>query len=215
LALADPLLSRLPMATEKDYRIGHYPRVFPRGYRRSLKIRANDLEDVQLREYLDKLWLVVRGPIWSADRWRAIWHFNLGHYDHLIDRDFYRKPSRTMASLSEFQNSVQDSSSFMTVGQTLIYEGRPLRIELEDRESFPSFTIELYGPHKYLLKFWKGRKLLDSKVVYPTAKTPYTLLKYKVSTPEKAMTGRFDAITVESKEECGYFSIGQLLPGEE
>ena len=37
---------------------------------------------------------IVRGPLFGADRWRAIWQINTGQLDHLIDTLRYRYPHR-------------------------------------------------------------------------------------------------------------------------
>jgi arabinofuranosyltransferase len=83
LAIADPLLARLPMQ-EGWWRIGHFPRAVPAGYLESLRTGGNHLEDPELREFYRQLRLVVSGPLLDAGRLRAIWGLNLGRYDHLL-----------------------------------------------------------------------------------------------------------------------------------
>lgn len=211
LALADPLLARLPMAKKQGWRIGHYPRVHPRGYVRSLRIAANDLEDPDLRTYLDHLWLIVRGPIWSKARWNAIWHFNMGHYDHLIDREFYSNPSRTQASLSEMQRPTPDGSPYLAEGQIMLYANRILRIDLEGSSEFTKMQISLFGPYKYRVYYWQGEKLVGRRTVSPHDYDRFEMMSYEVQTPENALEAGFDVVSVEPFDECGYFSVGQVL----
>lgn len=214
LALADPLLARLPMSKKEDWRIGHYPRVYPRGYLRSLRIGANDLDDPDLRIYLDKLWLVVRGPIWSKARWNAIWHFNLGHYNDLIDHEFYRNPSRTQASLSELQRPTPDGSAYLAEGQIMLFANRLLRIDLEGHTPFSKMQISLFGPYKYRVYYWQGKKLVGRKTVSPNNYDRFELMSYELETPKNALKTGFDAISVEPFDECGYFSVGRVKVGE-
>lgn len=83
LALTEPLLARLPVKDLESWRPGHYPRRFPEGYLDS--VSENMIRDPDLSTYWNKLSLVVRGPLWSVDRFKEIWRFNTGEYDHLLD----------------------------------------------------------------------------------------------------------------------------------
>ena len=89
-ALAEPLLARLPARYKKDWRIGHFIRVVPPGYEQTVATGKNLITDKDLAEFYDVLSVIIKGPIWTRERWAAIWKTNLGAYDHLIDRDRYR-----------------------------------------------------------------------------------------------------------------------------
>jgi arabinofuranosyltransferase len=71
-------------------RIGHLERPIPDGYLETLMTGENQLQDRNLAAYYDKLRLVTRGPLFSWERLKTIVEMNLGKYDHLIDKDFYR-----------------------------------------------------------------------------------------------------------------------------
>jgi arabinofuranosyltransferase len=83
-ALTDPLLARLPANTRRGYRIGHFRRVSPEGYERSLRTGRNQIADPDLAAFWDRLRLVTRGPILDGDRLRAVIDLNLGRYDGLV-----------------------------------------------------------------------------------------------------------------------------------
>lgn len=57
--------------------------------------------DGDLMAYYEKLSLIIRGPLWSLDRWKAIVNMNLGRYDHLIHRDLYIFPGMERRKLEE------------------------------------------------------------------------------------------------------------------
>jgi arabinofuranosyltransferase len=84
-ALADPLLSRLPMVASDPFygaflrkvrpnevaatwRIGHFMRAIPRGYLATLASGENRIEDPEIRALYDRVARVTRGPVWSARR---------------------------------------------------------------------------------------------------------------------------------------------------
>lgn len=88
-ALCDPLLARLPFRPSSGWRIGHFPRRIPAGYIESLRSGENRLRDPLLAEVYEGLRLVVRGPLFSRDRWREIWRFHSGYYREALDRTDY------------------------------------------------------------------------------------------------------------------------------
>jgi len=84
LALADPLLAHLPIANPRKWRIGHFERALPEGYRETIESGENRIRDPALAEYYRQLRLITSGPIWSAERWHAIWMMNTGQYNDLL-----------------------------------------------------------------------------------------------------------------------------------
>ncbi len=80
VALGNALLARLPVA-DPDWKTGHYGRVVPRGYVKTLESGANWIADPHLATYYDALFLVIRGNLWDARRWREIYKLNTGAYD--------------------------------------------------------------------------------------------------------------------------------------
>jgi arabinofuranosyltransferase len=79
-ALSDPLLARLSVADPEGWRISHFRRPIPCGYRESVAEDANRLRDPGLARVYDALRLVTRGPLLAGARWREIWRLNTGFY---------------------------------------------------------------------------------------------------------------------------------------
>ena len=86
-ALSDPLLARLPVGEGIyfDFWTSHYDRPLPEGYVESRRAGKNLLTDPRIREYFDRLLLVTTGPVFSANRVRAIWDLNWGKYRRFHD----------------------------------------------------------------------------------------------------------------------------------
>ncbi len=82
-ALADPLLTRLPMV-QQDWRIGHFQREIPGGYIPTLQSGKNQLVNPNIAAFYDRLVLITRGSLSSPTRWYEILKMNLGWYDDLI-----------------------------------------------------------------------------------------------------------------------------------
>lgn len=81
VALADALLSHLPVPPHRPFYIGHFYRAIPDGYLEA--VRTGDLSkmDPSLRQYYQKLKVLISEPLWSWSRIKTIVEFNLGAYD--------------------------------------------------------------------------------------------------------------------------------------
>lgn len=88
-ALSDPLLARLPALPY--WRVGHYQRLLPDGYRDSVEHGKNLLRDPMLSRLYDRLTVVTQGPLLSMERLRAIWFLNSGAYRRLVRESGYRE----------------------------------------------------------------------------------------------------------------------------
>jgi arabinofuranosyltransferase len=91
MGLSDPLIARLPssVTAEEDLRIGHFDRKIPDGYIETLKTGRNQMTDKNLAMFYEKLSIIIRGDIFSGERFSTIYKMNTGQYDYLIDRKFY------------------------------------------------------------------------------------------------------------------------------
>jgi hypothetical protein len=84
-ALGDPLLARLP--AKLPWYPGHFDRRLPPGYFESLQQEQNRLTHAGLRQYYEHLRVIVRGPVWSRERFVRIVKMNTGRYESLL-RDY-------------------------------------------------------------------------------------------------------------------------------
>jgi arabinofuranosyltransferase len=103
--LADPLLARLPSRINPGWRVGHFVRVVPEGYIRSLETGENRFRDENLGEYYEKLRTITRGSLFNWERWLTIWKMNIGSYDHLIDYEAFRYPGLVRRKLSQVRGA--------------------------------------------------------------------------------------------------------------
>lgn len=81
LALSDPFLARLPVPTPRDprsWRIGHFKRALPEGYRETIADGRNVIADPALARMYEDVRLVTTGGLFDGRRWGAIWRLNVG-----------------------------------------------------------------------------------------------------------------------------------------
>ncbi|HUU27955.1 MAG TPA: glycosyltransferase family 39 protein [archaeon] len=91
LALADPLLARLPVQDKNHWRIGHFERRIPDGYIETLETGKNAISNKDLAAYYDKLKLVTRGELLDPHRLKEIFNFVSGENRQFIQRYIKRQ----------------------------------------------------------------------------------------------------------------------------
>ncbi len=191
-ALADPLLARLPAIIRPTWRIGHFGRYQPEGYLKTLESETgeNFIKDKDLAEFYEHLRLIVRGPIWSFDRWVDIVKMNLGIYNHLIDEDRYKFPYLKKMTLEELNDIVSDPNQKVSVPKY------GLEIEFDGIKKVPYISVELDSFDNYLILFfrnkeWIGRVRIDSP---RQTLEPYSI--YQIKIPLTTRIRGFNAIRV-------------------
>jgi len=83
-ALADPLMSRMPLQDPSHWRIGHFRHIIPDGYLETLRTGESRIADPNIASYYGKLSFVVRGQLWDPRRLTEIWNLNTGKYENLL-----------------------------------------------------------------------------------------------------------------------------------
>ena len=73
-------------------------RDIPVGYRESLELGRNVVEDEDLKQYYDVLLEITSGNLFSVDRIHTIINFNMGEYEYLknryLERNARKSPQR-------------------------------------------------------------------------------------------------------------------------
>ena len=187
MGLSDPLLARLP--TTRPWRIGHFQRADVSGYGETLATGRNQIEDPGVAAYYDKLALVTRGPLWSADRWAAIVDLNLGRAAYLLDS--YSRGwvgLRASAALGyRTDESTQDANAATSFdsGVTLFLDRphamRKVEFRLDATHDFKVFYL-LKGREKY------------TAVITAESSAVSGLVEYQQTLPDS--TGEIDQIRV-------------------
>jgi arabinofuranosyltransferase len=75
-ALSEPLLARIRITPEGDWRPGHFFRQLPEGYVESLRTGQNVVKDPCLHALYDDIALATHAPLFDRRRWGALWRLN-------------------------------------------------------------------------------------------------------------------------------------------
>lgn len=84
MALADPVLARLPIDEQDGWRIGHFERRLPDGYLAHVSGLDTPIKPDSVAELVDIVDEVTQGPLWSSDRWAAIRKLHDGTVRELV-----------------------------------------------------------------------------------------------------------------------------------
>ncbi|MET0287542.1 MAG: hypothetical protein ABW352_23850 [Polyangiales bacterium] len=210
LALTDPLLARLPMRHQDDWRVGHYLRKIPSGY---LEYSNQELgapctmRDKRLCEYYGHLREVISGPLFSFSRLRTLVALNLGMYDSLIDREKYRLPAQRQASFEEASEPVKELSQWDATG-TLVIAKEGMRVDVPKGTHARSMELCFDGNDGYVLEFRSGNKVLGT--VDSTALEAGLMRTRRIEIPEAAHSGGFDNFVVRPYGGDNMYSLGYL-----
>ncbi len=202
IGLADALLARLPMRHNPRWRIGHPLRAVPEGYLLSLRSGQNQLTDPNLKLYYDKLRLITRGPIFDSERLLEIWRFNLGMYDALIDKDFYRFPDRIPVDLPQITRPL---SVTMGMPSALPFANDGVILDLGTVSHAPFLLIGANLDQFNLHYYRSGQTLL----VQPVRASPIGSAGHNyqaVEVPDAILAGGYDAIHLYSMVPDSYDS---------
>lgn len=213
-ALADPLLSRLPMAWEPDWRIGHFTRILPDGYLESLDTGENKFGDQKLAEFYQKLSIITKGPIWTKERFKEILKFNFGKYDFLINQDYYHKPGPLFVDLEDLNKRQKIGAAFLSPGAVRIWRYRPLRIRMGEKSHHRYFSVSLDNNDLYEFKFFKDGKKISKVVIEPSFLASGGLNTYVLEVGAEAVEQGYDEVWVEGKKGDNWYSIGHFIPVE-
>lgn len=99
-ALCDPLLARIPAPPNQW--MAHNQRGIPLGYVETIETGINVIEDPSLKEFYDKINIIVSGKIFDKERLITILKMNLGKYDYLIDE--YTESNEYRDSVKKYGN---------------------------------------------------------------------------------------------------------------
>ncbi len=118
--ITDPLLPRLPVTKENDYRIGHFFREMPKGY--YLARSEGNMNDMhpELAKYYEKIRIITRDPLFSLKRLKTVLLFNLGFYDkhriqYIKEMDIIR--DKVDGYLQKVEANPRDANTFFQLGK--------------------------------------------------------------------------------------------------
>ncbi|MFT9850467.1 hypothetical protein [Aneurinibacillus sp. REN35] len=198
-ALSEPLLARLPISEYPKWRIGHYTRIMPEGYRDTIASGVNRIKDPNLAAYYDKLSFIIAGDLFSMERIKEIWKLNTGQYDHLLAA--YKEPKRVTLPLADTQKPTVLPPTGADIALGRISHAKQLSIELSNNDD-------------YYVIFLKGTIELGNTMTSAKEGPADGLKPHLVEVPKQAITNGYDRIIVLPRLLDGqsdfHYKVGSL-----
>lgn len=206
MALADPLLSRLPSILDINWRIGHFTRQFPEGYLESLRSGSNQLADPSLKIFYDKLSYIITAPLFDWNRITTAFKMNIGSFDSLlraVEPIWYTK------SLSEVNQPKTPGTPWW--GATIfVLPTRGIKINMEKPTYGTVIELSVDGNDFYDIIFLKDKTTVYKTDISPNDNPPSGLAICLIMIPDSVASSGFDAITISPTDGDGKYSFGHL-----
>lgn len=209
LALADPLLARLPARRDIHWRVGHYTREIPGGYERTLETGKNALKDSDLAIYYTKLTLIIRGPLLSKSRLLEIIKINLGMYNDLIHQDKYRYPDLLRIPATNIPSLPPAPDLLWNAPGMIPFTDSGLEITWDSPQSTLWLEISLSSDDAFLLSYSQNGQELATQTL-PAVEYPEAgLAVHRILLPSRVQTAGFDTLRILPIHGEG-FSLGHI-----
>ncbi len=154
LALTDGLLARVPPIYNPNWRSGHFMRLQPEGYLEIEAGQINALPDAELNTYYQKIRTVTHGPLFTNERWQAIWELNTRDFTDWLPHHltFFRFPNlQSMQSdvvpgeLSEVEIAFSGQGAAAQVDFTNALTASAMHVTVSAGDNFDLFFIDSNG----------------------------------------------------------------------
>jgi hypothetical protein len=208
-ALCDPLLARLP--SRQGVRIGHFERMLPEGYLKTLRTGRDHFKDRALAELYAQVAMIARGPLFTVERWRAILDMHLGENDHLIDRGFYARGYVLKTHLRDLEKI---GNRVLPFERTLISPESGLRVAVDGVAHAKWLDASLDPYREYVFTFISGGKDVGYWKMTTTHKKGAIPYRAPIPVPEAAWGSGYDELLIEVKGwRAGAVGHLRLAPG--
>jgi arabinofuranosyltransferase len=193
LALSDVLLARLPVGNPNYWRIGHFKRVNPAGFKDSIRSGENVIEDPQLASLYDIFQSITQGSLVDVQRLTAIWQVNTGQYAHLLDADGYIFDQIRPLALEEICGHV---------GEKLEEDGPCISnvphqgfiVDFQEKRHDSSVEFAMDGNYDYEFFFLDSEAIIGNVFDKAVGSINNELVLRKIDVPEDVSLNGFDAL---------------------
>lgn len=165
--------------------------------------------DPRLMAYYDRLEWIIRGPLWSPARWKAILNINLGRYDYLVDQDLYRFPEMNTRKYAEFSTPKPNDTKWNAPGNVILPRNG---IEIQLEQPAHNSLVEMSGDGNdvYRLLFMNHGKIVGQQECGPAPVKGNGLYVYSVTVPNTAIRASYDAVRIVGYGGDDKYAVGHF-----
>ena len=203
-ALGDAFLARLPAqgSFTAEWRIGHFNRFLPVGYRHSVASGQNLLRDRQLALYYDRLVHVTQGDLFDPRRLAEVFRFNTGANDHLLEVFQPR-----LLQLSELATERADGSRWDQRGNAVLRLGG-VEIDLDQTRFDRRLELSVHRTGEYMVLLFRRLRCVQRETL--KVSPGRGMLTHRILLTPKARDRGYAMIRILPLRGDGRFSVGHL-----
>jgi arabinofuranosyltransferase len=210
-ALTDAFLAHVPPVRNPRWRMGHFHRAIPAGYRQSALTGHCQMEDPSLCEFFDRMHLIITGPIFSWERLVTIVRMNFGAYDHLVRIEQFRLPKLVRVPLEAVSLPVPEGAGTESeLDGVQVVTDSGLDVDLGEMARARAISISIDSDDDYTIEFFHGEASMGHVLV--RANYVGGMRSRRVSVPKSAQASGYDRIRIQlergdSKARAGYLLL--------
>lgn len=210
VALADPLLARMPAINDPFWRIGHFERAIPPGYLETLTSGKNVIQDPKLRQFYDQLKVITQEDIWSLKRIQTIFLMNAGHYNSLIEKERYQFPDYQEAQISNVNKPVTDGTPWNVPGTITMTNRSRIRFQLSSPQHARFIRLAVDHNDDYELHLYHNSILIKTIKLPAMISSPEGLRNHRLELGSLPLNKPISSIVVTTSSTGNAASIGYL-----
>jgi arabinofuranosyltransferase len=209
-ALTEPLLSRIPSRYDIRWRVGHFRREVPTGYKKAVQAgKVSFIKDKKLRDYYAHLKVITQGSLFTVDRWDHIWQMNMGNYDRLIAKDKYRFPQMKTVHIDNLSKEKKSGNKGDENGAVDI-SSQGLEVSLGKKHFDRTVSVRVGSDDGYRIIFMKKKEVLD-EIDLPQLKGKVRGLRdVTVQVPLEAVESGYTALRFFPYDGDKRYSVGRV-----
>jgi arabinofuranosyltransferase len=205
-ALGDAFLARLP--AEPGWNPGHVARRIPAGYEDTIATGRNLIAEQGIAALCDRMFLITRGPLFTARRWHAIWRLHVDGYHGFLAGTSYDVRTVEAHALGAANPSSEDQSGgelHIREAGVLVHFDRPLRGNAID--------VVADGNDDFFLFHLLGNDVIGRTIVHREWEgEPSRAVTRRVAAPSSALV--FDRVLIRPRRTWGAMALRSVRPCE-
>jgi arabinofuranosyltransferase len=215
-ALSDPLLARLPAVYRANWMSGHFFRAIPKGYVDTLEGGVNVIEDPAIRELYHRIDLVVRGDLFSVDRFKAIWWLNTGGPSELINQESWRFHGAVKLAPASLAFRVADGAKLDDRQRVHRFPLTGAYVKFKKLQRPEVLELSVNGHDRFEIVFYDGREVV-ARVPVPRVyeREVNSVMARRIELPEELTERGFSRLRIlpltQRQPKVPYYAIGHLL----
>ncbi|MBW1879361.1 MAG: hypothetical protein JRJ84_13440, partial [Deltaproteobacteria bacterium] len=184
-------------------------RVIPKGYKETVRSGEDRFEDPAIAELWEAVELVATGPLFTRERWKAIWKLQRRDYAVLRDATRYRYPSTVEVTGDQIVSETRMGKPFAADG-TLALGPSGALVSYAEPQHAREIRLQVPRELSVELHFMRGGDVVGRRWTELGGGGREELGSHTVPVPKSAWSEGYDAIRVMPSWGSKPWKVGSL-----